>query len=327
MTATREPELPPGKAQLYRKAVRLEWITITFFVTAVTLIYLTLGSSQAMKAVWVEDILAFVPPIAFLVAGRIRYRRRDQEYPYGYHRAVGVAYLAAAMALLALGAVILFDSVMKLIKFEHPPIGLVQPFGDPIWLGWLMIGALIYTIIPAVILGRLKIPLARELHDKVLYADAEMNKADWMTAGAAILGILGIRFGLWWADSVAATFISVSIVHDGVKNLRAATGGLMDKRPSVVDDSAVDPLPARVRTEVLGLDWVADALVRFREEGHVFFDEVLVVPADERNLVERIEEAKKRLLGLDWRLYDVSVSISTRLEWAEDEEAQDTRSR
>ena len=39
-----------------------------------------------------------------------------------------------------------------------------------------MIPALVYSAIPAVIIGRLKLPLARELHDKVLYADAQMNK-------------------------------------------------------------------------------------------------------------------------------------------------------
>lgn len=322
MKAALAPELPPEKEAAYKRAVRLEWATILFFITSVTVVSLTLGSSQAMKAAWIEDLLAFVPPIAFLIAGRIRCRRPDADYPYGYHRTVGVAYLAASLALMVLGFLILFESVMKLIRFEHPPIGLVQPFGDPIWLGWLMIGALTYTMVPAVILGRLKIPLARELHDKVLFADAEMNKADWMTAGAAILGILGIRFGLWWADGIAATAISLSIVSDGLKNVRAATGGLMDKRPYLVDDSAVDPLPARMATEVKALDWVGDALVRVREEGHVFFAEVLVVPADDTNLVRKVDDTKHMLLDLDWRLYDVTVSVSERLEWAEEEEAE-----
>ncbi len=31
----------------------------------------------------------------------------------------------------------------------------------------------------------------------------EMNRADWLTAGAAILGVAGIGVGLWWADAVA----------------------------------------------------------------------------------------------------------------------------
>ena len=61
-------------------------------------------------------------------------------------------------------------------------------------------------------LGRAKMKLAQKLHDKVLYADADMNKADWMTAVAAMVGVAGIGIGLWWADSVAALVISASIL-------------------------------------------------------------------------------------------------------------------
>ena len=59
-----------------------------------------------------------------------------------------------------------------------------------------MIAALATTMPPAILLGRAKLKIAREIHDKVLFADAEMNRADWLTAGAAILGVLGIGAGL-----------------------------------------------------------------------------------------------------------------------------------
>ena len=59
-----------------------------------------------------------------------------------------------------------------------------------------MLPALAYSALPSVLLGRAKIPLAEELHNKVLYADAKMNKADWLTAGAAMVGVVGIGFGL-----------------------------------------------------------------------------------------------------------------------------------
>jgi cation diffusion facilitator family transporter len=302
-------ELPPDKHEKLVKAVRLEWISILYLVTAITLLYFTLGSSQAMKAAWVEDILGLTPPIAFLVASRIRHRKPNDRFPYGYHRATSVAYLCASVALLALGAFILYDSVSKLIRFEHPPIDLVKPFGDrPIWLGWLMLGALAYSTAPQVLLGRLKQPLARELNDKVLYADAEMNRADWMTGCAAMLGVVGIGFGLWWADSVAASIISLDIVRDGGKNLRVAVHDLMDKEPTVVDDSRTDPLPLRIKNELLLMDWVKDAEVRLREEGHVFVGEAFVVPVDNEDLVNRLERASEHLLGLDWRLHELVVA-------------------
>jgi cation diffusion facilitator family transporter len=302
-------ELPPDKHETLVKAVRLEWISILYLVTAITLLYFTLGSSQAMKAAWVEDILGLTPPIAFLVASRIRNREPNDRFPYGYHRATSVAYLCASVALLALGAFILYDSVSKLIRFEHPPIDLVKPFGDrPVWLGWLMLGALAYSTAPQVLLGRLKQPLAKELNDKVLYADAEMNRADWMTCGAAMLGVVGIGFGLWWADSVAASIISLDIVRDGYKNLKVAVDDLMDKEPTIVGDSRADPLPLWIKNQLMIIDWVKDAEVRVREAGHVFTGEAFVVPVDDEDLVGRIERANQVLLHLDWRLHELVIA-------------------
>ena len=68
------------------------------------------------------------------------------------------------------------------------------------------------------ILGRLKKPLAEGLYDKVLHADAEMNRADGLTGLAAIAGVIGIGMGLWWADSVAALVIALDVDHFKVVN-------------------------------------------------------------------------------------------------------------
>ena len=75
MSLTRDYELPPDKERIHRKAVRLEWITIAYLITAIFFIYLTLGSSQAMKTAWFEDMLSLIPAIAFLVASRVRTMR------------------------------------------------------------------------------------------------------------------------------------------------------------------------------------------------------------------------------------------------------------
>jgi cation diffusion facilitator family transporter len=309
VTDDQHHELPPDQHRALTRAVRIEWFAIVYLITAVFLLYLTLGSSQAMKAAWVEDILGILPPAAFLVAARVRRRQPNQKFPYGYHRATSIAYLCASVALLALGAFILYDSVSKLVTFEHPPIDLVKPFGDtPIWLGWLMLGALAYSTIPQVILGRLKQPLAEELHDKVLYADAEMNRADWMTGVAAMAGVVGIGFGLWWSDAVAASLISFDIVRDGLGNLRVAVHDLMDREPTVVDHSEADPLPHRLETELRAMSWVKDAEVRLREEGHVFFGEAFVVPTGDDDLVARLARANRQLLELDWRLHELVIT-------------------
>jgi cation diffusion facilitator family transporter len=308
----REFELPRELAGQQRKAVRLEWITIAYMLSAVTLLFLTLGQSQAMKAAWIEDLLSLLPPAAFLIASRLRNRSPSEKFPWGMHRAVTVAYVFAALALLVMGGYVFVDSAIKLVRAEHPPIGVIQLFGQEVWLGWVMIGALVYSGLPTVFLGRAKLRLADDLHDKVLYADAQMNKADWMTVSAAIVGIVGIGFGLWWADAVAAIFISVDIVHDGWSNVRAAVHDLMDARPRRHDAREYHPIVERMNEAVNACGWVERGAVRLREEGHVFTGEVMVVPradalAGDDQLVDRLEELADHLLTLEWKVYDIVV--------------------
>jgi divalent metal cation (Fe/Co/Zn/Cd) transporter len=225
-----------------------------------------------------------------------------------------VAFLAGSVALLGLGAYVVQDSLARLLAAERAPIGLVEVFGVRVWLGWLMIAALLVTMVPAILLGRAKLKIARQLHDKVLYADAEMNRADWLTAGAAVLGVLGIGFGLWWADAVAALLIGCDIVRDGVKTTRSAVANLMDSRPQVVGGRDPHPLPDRLLAAVLDHDWVADAWLRVREEGHVFVGELLVVPTTEEGLVARLEELGRWAREFDWRVHDLVVVPVGRIE-------------
>jgi cation diffusion facilitator family transporter len=301
-------ELPARKRLIERRAIKLEYVTIAYLISAIVAIYLTLGSSQAMKTAWAEDILSLIPPVAFLAAGRVRKRPPDRKHPYGWHRITSIAYFVSALALLTMGILLVLDSAVKLISFEHPSIGVVTLFGHHVWLGWLMIPAALYSAIPAAVLGRVKLPLATELHDKVLFADAKMNKADWLTGVAASLGVGGIAFGLWWADAVAALVISTEIVHDGMSNIRVAVSDLMDSRPQRVDQSGDDPLPARVENEIRRLDWVRDVRVRMREDGHVYFGEVFVVAASDADLRRRIQSAREQIGHLDWRLHDIVIT-------------------
>ena len=311
MAGHRHAELPEELRPVMRKAIRLEWLTIAYMASAVVVVGLTLGQSQAMKAVWVEDVLGLLPPIAFLIAMRIRHRPPDGGHPWGHHRITSIAFLAAALALLLFGLAILGDSLMKLAKAERPPIGVTPLFGHEPWSGWLMLAALAYSGIPPVLLGRAKLKLAEPLHDKVLQADAAMNAADWKTAAAGAVGVVGIGFGLWFADAVTGALIALDVTRDGWRNVKAAGNELMDARPVSYDLEDEDPLVDRCATVLRELDWVQDAHVRLREEGHVLAGEAHVVPRDDADLTRRLEDAADRLLALDWRLHDVVVAPAT----------------
>ena len=310
-------EFPPEHQQALKKARRLAWWTLAYLTTVVVSMYFVLGSSQAMKTAWLEDTLSLIPPAVFLFASYTAGWKPNQRQPYGYHRAVSVAFLIAAAALFTMGSWLLIEAVRKLVAAEHPTVGSVTLFGETFWLGWLMLPVLLWSVVPAVFLGRAKLPLAREIHDKVLFTDAQMNKADWMTGAAAMAGVTGIGMGWWWADAVAAALISLDILHDGWGNMREVVRRLMDEYPRTVERKP-DPLPEKVRRWLTFEHWVADAAVRLREEGHVHYGEAFVVPKGGRVDVETLEDAARRMHEIDWRLHEVVLVPVRSLEGLEE---------
>lgn len=299
--------LPEDKQQAMARARRLAWITVAFMISIVGVIGFTMGSSEAMKAVWIEDILSLIPPIAFLIGTRYFDRPPDEQFPYGYRRAVMIAFLTAAVALLGFGLYLLIDALSTLVLVEPPTIQTISIFGHRIWLGWLMIAALVYSVIPPFILGRMKLPLAHELHQKALQTDANMNKGDWLAGLAGVLGIMGVAYGYWWADAVAAIVISIEIMRDGFSDVRNSVAQLMNKRPTDVDGKEPDQVPDKVQHELEQLDWVQQARVRLREDGDVLTGEAFIVPKDEFDLLNRLRKAYDVANGVDWRLHDVNI--------------------
>ena len=327
-------ELPPDMQRVVKKAIVLEWVTLGVMAVTIAAVGIVMGSSQAMRAAWIEDLLSLIPPIAFLVAIRVINRPPSRHRPYGNHRAVGVGHLVASVALLVMGAVLVVDSALGLITGEHPPIGTFHLFGQTVWQGWFMIGIMLLSVPGPVILGRMKLKLAEQLHDKVLYADADMNKADWQTGLATAVGVAGVGLGLWWFDAAAALFVGASILKDGISNVGTAITDLADSRARELEGTGPHPLISEVEHCAQTTDWVEQAGARVRDEGHVFHVELFVVPRSAGGTaggagtgshaaggrpapvpvdVRQVEELRERIVDLDWKLEDVVVVPVTEL--------------
>jgi divalent metal cation (Fe/Co/Zn/Cd) transporter len=311
MNVGRAYTFPPEKWEARKKLRTLSWLSIGSLMLAAVVIGLTVGQSQAMKTAWVSDILTAVPPMALLISLRYELREPSERFPEGYARAISVAFLVTACVLTIIGLYLLYDSAMKLVRREHPPIGTIVLFGHQLWLGWVMIAALAFSATIGFTLGKLKTPIAEQLHSKALQAEADMNRAEWLSEGAAIAGIVLVAFGFWWGDAGAAAFISIEIVRDGWKNIRQVIGDMMDESPTKLGERKLEALPLRLRAEVRQLAWVKEAAVRLREHGHTITGEVFVVPNRDglsaEQLLEEAERTAERLQRADWRLHGLMV--------------------
>lgn len=284
---------------------RLAWWTLFWQASVVVVMYAAMGSSQTMKSAWVEDFLGLVPATVFLIALRYERRPPTQWFPYGFARANSLAFLISATALCSMGLYLIGDSTVKLLAAEHPSFGTVDALGHPLWAGWVMVAALLYSVVPPFILGRMKLPLARRTQDKVLHTDALMQKADWMTGAAGVVGILGVGMGFWWADAAAAIVIAVDIVRDGLKALRIATAELVDGTPRALDKDEMAEDAEALRRALHAR--YPETRVRLRESGRYILAEVSgpTIPDGPHDLDALWPGDPSRR----WRLRDLSFRI------------------
>ena len=313
MTQFGRTDLPPEQARALRQAIGIEVFTICYTAVTIVVVALVLGNSQAMKTAWIEDIFSLTPQIAFLVALIFVRRRPSKRFPFGLHRAMGVGHLVAGVALFVVGANLAFEAVTGFVAGDHPTIGTIVVFGDTVWLGWFMIAVMAVIAIGPPFYGRYKLKLAKKLHNKLLFADADMAKADWHTHAASIVGVMGIGLGVWWLDSAAALFISLGILWDGVKNTKAAVLDLMDTRATSYDQKDTHPLIGQTNALLGHLRWVRHSAVRMRDEGQVFHVEAYVVPRKSRVKLSAIEAAERAIVGLDWKVQDVNLIVVSEL--------------
>lgn len=299
--------IPDEQRAALSKARRLEIVMIIWQSTVLIVMYLAMGSSQMMKTALIDDALALFPPIVFLISLRVRRRPPDQTFPYGYSRASLLAFLGIAASILLVGVYTFWDSTMTLLFLERPTFGHYSLFGQHVWTGWVMIAALIYSMLPSIVLAPAKLRLARTLHEKSLHADAVMNKAEWMTSLAGIAGILGVGLGLWWADAAAALLIALDILKDGFGNLKVALADLMDRCPTDVDRSKPLALEKEIAETLAQFPEVQRHEVRLRESGNLIFGTVLVDLDGHEELADRLDEMTRKIAETDWRLQELTI--------------------
>ncbi len=300
-------DLPQEQRDAFRRAKRLEWMSLGYTACTVTLVAFVLGNSQAMKTAWVEDMLSTLPQIAFLVAAVFIGKASTQKHPYGYHRSMNIGHLVGSVALVVVGSMLAYEAASGLVKGEHASIGTMQVLGHTVWLGWLMVGVMALIAIPPVFLAREKTKVSRLLHNKLLFADADMSKADWSTNAGSIVGVLGIGIGWWWMDGAAALFISAGILRDGARNTKFAVMDLMDERATTYDQRKPHPLIGQVLEVIMAAPWVKSAGIRMRDQGHVFHVEAFVVPHEGIVAATALGDLTRTVIELDWKLQDVVV--------------------
>jgi cation diffusion facilitator family transporter len=169
----------------------------------------------------VHSILDVVASAFTLVAVRTARKPADSEHPYGHGRAETLAAFAEGVLLLITAAGITFEALHRLSLGG----GTVNPAG---YAFALLIATLLIESGRAAVLRR----VGRAAESEALQADATNRLADVLATAGVLAGLVGVRMGFLWADSVAALLVAAIIARAAALTAWRSGDILIDRAPA-----------------------------------------------------------------------------------------------
>jgi cation diffusion facilitator family transporter len=156
------------------------------------------------------------------VAVRVSGRPADDEHHYGHGKIESVSALAETALLFLLSGVVIWQALRRL--FEQAP----HTVNANIWA----FGVILISIAVDFVRARSLSHMAHKTSSHALAADALHFSSDLWGSLAVLVGLIGIRFGLWWADAGAALAVAVLICIAGWRLGRRTIDTLIDVAPA-----------------------------------------------------------------------------------------------
>ena len=155
------------------------------------------------------------------VAVRVSGKPADEEHHYGHGKIESISALAETALLFLLSGVVIWEAVKRLTEHEqHAVIANAWAFG-----------VIIVSIAVDFFRSRALARAAKQTQSQALEADALHFSSDLWASLAVLIGLGGVRFGLWWADSTAALVVAMLICIAGWRLGRRTIDTLTDTAP------------------------------------------------------------------------------------------------
>jgi cation diffusion facilitator family transporter len=210
-------------------------------------------------------------------AVRISGKPADEEHHYGHGKVESVTALAETAMLFVLSGVVIWEATQRLIGGQgHAVEATVAAFA--------VMGI---SVVVDFFRARLLYRVANETASEALEADALHFGSDMWSSIAVLVGLVGVAFGLPWADAAAALIVALFVCLAGWRLGRRTIDTLTDTAPTGAADTV-----RRLAARTPGV--VAVERVRVRPVGDKLFVET--VAAVSRTLpLERVEALKAQV--------------------------------
>jgi len=209
------------------KAARTQLLAIASLLVGVLLVAgkLIVGFLTGSLGILSEAVhsgLDLVASLFALFAIRTAAKPPDREHPYGHGRAENLSAFAEGILLLITAGGIAYEAVNRL-----------RSGGGHVDAAWyalaLLAAAMLIEAGRAYVLGR--------SGSEALEADAGNRLGDVLSSLGVLIGLIGVRIGYHWADSVAALAVATLVAVTAVQIMRRSGDILIDRAPAGAEDS------------------------------------------------------------------------------------------
>jgi cation diffusion facilitator family transporter len=169
--------------------------------------------TDALESV-VNVIAGFIGLYSLYVAGK----PRDLDHPYGHGKAEFVSAAIEGGLIVAAGIMIIYETVLNII--EESPIQQLDT-------GLILIGS---TALLNFIAGTICYRIGKKNNSLALEASGRHLQVDTYTTVAIIAGLVIMLFThLYWLDKIIAFVMSIVVIYNGYRIIRASLAGIMDE--------------------------------------------------------------------------------------------------
>jgi cation diffusion facilitator family transporter len=192
-------------------------------------------------------------------AVRVSGKPADEEHHYGHGKVESISALGETALLFLLSGIVIWEAVKRLFGGETHAVEAT------IWAFGVMIASIVIDFFRARALTR----TAEATQSQALEADALHFSSDLWSSLAVLVGLVGVHFGIAWADSAAAL---------GVALLVCVAGWRLGKRTvHTLTDVAPPGAAAQIEKIASGVTGVVDVEhVRARGVGETIFVDLTV---------------------------------------------------
>ncbi len=195
------------------------WITIlsvVLFITKIIAYYLT--HSLAILSDALESIVNVLAGFIGLYSLYVAAKPRDLEHPYGHGKAEFVSAAIEGGLIVAAGIMIIYETVANIVRNE--------PIGELDMGLWLVAGTAVINFAA----GSFCLRMGKKNQSLALQASGRHLQVDTYSTLGVIAGLLVILVTkLYWLDKLIAFGMSILIIFNGYKIIRASLAGIMDE--------------------------------------------------------------------------------------------------